>query len=95
MIRCVIRTSACIVLIVIFKGLLDIIVYIKPIYVCIIGEPEGNLENLHLERHHEDLKKGPYAFQIKMYMHVFSTANLALAGFPVTNALGESMPSRL
>ena len=26
--------------------------------------------------------------------HVFSAANLALAGFPLTNALGESMPSR-
>ena len=25
---------------------------------------------------------------------VFSAANLALAGFPLTNALGESMPSR-
>ena len=24
----------------------------------------------------------------------FSAANLALAGFPLTNALGESMPSR-
>ena len=26
--------------------------------------------------------------------HIFSAANLALAGFPLTNALGESMPSR-
>ena len=26
--------------------------------------------------------------------NVFSVANLALAGFPLTNALGESMPSR-
>ena len=26
---------------------------------------------------------------------IFSVANLALAGFPLTNALGESMPSRL
>ena len=25
---------------------------------------------------------------------IFSAANLALAGFPLTNALGESMPSR-
>ena len=28
------------------------------------------------------------------YLHLFSAANLALAGFPQTNALGESMPSR-
>ena len=27
-------------------------------------------------------------------MEKFSAANLALAGFPLTNALGESMPSR-
>ena len=25
---------------------------------------------------------------------IFSAANLTLAGFPLTNALGESMPSR-
>ena len=28
------------------------------------------------------------------YRAIFSAANLALAGFPLTNALGESMPSR-
>ena len=28
------------------------------------------------------------------YMAVFSAANLALAGFPLTNALGENLPSR-
>ena len=27
-------------------------------------------------------------------LNEFSAANLALAGFPLTNALGESMPSR-
>ena len=27
-------------------------------------------------------------------VHIFSAANLVLAGFPQTNALGESMPSR-
>ena len=37
-------------------------------------------------------KYGHYYFGTHEYE--FSAANLALAGFPLTNALGESMPSR-
>ena len=33
-------------------------------------------------------------WMVRFSVAIFSAANLALAGFPLTNALGESMPSR-
>ena len=35
-----------------------------------------------------------YGSWLRFHLSLFSTANLALAGFPLTNALGESIPSR-
>ena len=42
-----------------------------------------------------DINKWIVKRLIKKNILEFSAANLALAGFPLTNAPGESMPSRL
>ena len=36
----------------------------------------------------------PFSVSFSVHSIIFSAANLALAGFPLTNVLGESMPSR-
>ena len=47
-------------------------------------------QHLTLEEHCKSSKE---RFQ-EASARIFSTANLALAGFPLTNALGENLPSR-
>ena len=40
------------------------------------------------------IKKIHCSLFLRVQLTIFSAANLALAGIPLTNALGESMPSR-